>query len=301
MDIAVTGSSGLIGRALVRSLEGAGHSVRRVVRRPPDGPGQVRWDPEAGTIDRSGLGGVDAAVNLAGEGIGEKRWSSEQKRRIRESRTKGTALLAEALAGLDPAPSVLVNGSAVGFYGNRGDEVLTESSPQGTGFLADLVRDWESAARPAAAAGIRTALARTGVVLSPEGGALKRQLPLFRLGLGGRLGPGTQWLPWISLEDEVAAITHLLTADLEGPVNLSAPEPVTNAEFTGVLGRVLGRPAVLPVPAFGPKLLLGGELVDEVVVSSARMLPERLGTSGFDFAFPDLEGALRAMLGRPAA
>lgn len=301
MNIAVAGSSGLIGRALVRTLEKSGHEVRKLVRRPPEGAAQVQWDPEVGTIDRAGLSGIDAAVNLAGEGIGEKRWSDEQKRRIRESRTKGTALLAETMAGLDPKPSVLLNGSAVGFYGDRGDEVLTESSVQGTGFLADLVRDWEGAARPAAAAGIRTALFRTGVVLSPDGGALKKQLPLFRLGLGGRLGSGKQWLPWVSLDDEVGAIVHLLTAELDGPVNVCSPNPVTNAEFTKVLGRVLGRPTVLPVPALGPKLLLGGEAVEEFVLASDRTLPERLQASGYRFVHPDLDGALRSALGKPAA
>ncbi|CAN5411002.1 TIGR01777 family oxidoreductase [soil metagenome] len=297
----MTGSGGLIGSALVRSLQEAGHRVRKLVRRPPQGPDELRWDPQAGTIDRAGLAGVEAVVNLAGEGVAEKRWTAEQKQRIRESRTQGTTTLATALAELDPKPSVLLNASAVGFYGDRGDEVLTEASAGGTGFLADVVRDWEAATRPAVGAGIRSTMFRTGIVLASDGGALKLQLPLFRLGLGGRLGPGTQWMPWISLEDEVGAIVHLLTADVEGPVNLSAPEPVTNAEFTRVLGRVLGRPAVLPVPRFAPKLLLGGQLVEEVVLSSARMLPERLLASGYGFRHRDLESALRAVLDKPAA
>jgi uncharacterized protein (TIGR01777 family) len=254
-----------------------------------------------GTIDASALAGVDAVVNLAGEGIGDHRWTEAQKRRIRDSRVTGTTVLAEAMAALEPRPSVLLNASAVGYYGDRGDEVLTEASGPGTGFLSEVVQAWEGATRPAAAAGIRTACFRTGIVLAADGGALAKQLPLFRFGLGGRLGSGTQWLPWIALEDEVGAIVHLLTADVEGPVNLAAPDPVTNATFTEVLGRVLGRPSFLAVPAFGPRLLLGRELADELLFSSARMVPEKLRASGYQFALPELEGALRSVLDRPAA
>jgi uncharacterized protein (TIGR01777 family) len=244
---------------------------------------------------------VDAVVNLGGEGIGDHRWTEAQKRRIRDSRVTGTTVLAEAMAALEPRPSVLLNASAVGYYGDRGDEVLTEASGPGTGFLSEVVQAWEGATRPAAAAGIRTACFRTGIVLAADGGALAKQLPLFRFGLGGRLGSGTQWLPWIALEDEVGAIVHLLTADVEGPVNLAAPDPVTNAAFTEVLGRVLGRPSFLAVPAFGPRLLLGRELADELLFSSARMVPEKLRASGYQFALPELEGALRSVLDRPAA
>jgi uncharacterized protein (TIGR01777 family) len=254
-----------------------------------------------GTIDASALAGVDAVVNLGGEGIGDHRWTEAQKRRIRDSRVTGTTVLAEAMAALEPRPSVLLNASAVGYYGDRGDEVLTEASGPGTGFLSEVVQAWEGATRPAAAAGIRTACFRTGIVLAADGGALAKQLPLFRFGLGGRLGSGTQWLPWIALEDEVGAIVHLLTADVEGPVNLAAPDPVTNATFTEVLGRVLGRPSFLAVPAFGPRLLLGRELADELLFSSARMVPEKLRASGYQFALPELEGALRSVLDRPAA
>jgi uncharacterized protein len=300
VEIAVTGSGGLIGRALVRRLEEEGHRVRRVVRSGGEGPHEVRWDPLVGTIDSSALAGVDAVVNLAGEGIGDHRWSEAQKRRIRDSRVTGTTVLAEALAALDPRPSVLLNASAVGYYGDRGDEVLTEASGPGSGFLTEVVQAWEGATRAAADAGIRTACFRTGIVLSADGGALAKQLPLFRLGVGGRMGPGTQWLPWIALDDEVGAIVHLLTADVEGAVNLCAPEPVTNATFTQVLGRVLGRPTVVPVPAFGPRLLLGRELADELLFSSARMVPERLSASGYAFRAPELEGALRSILRKPA-
>jgi uncharacterized protein len=300
VDVAVTGSGGLLGRALVRRLQEDGHRVRRVVRSGGEGPDEVRWDPIAGTIDSSALAGVDAVVNLAGEGIGDHRWTEAQKRRIRDSRVTGTTVLAEAMAALEPRPSVLLNASAVGYYGDRGGEVLTEASGPGTGFLAEVVQAWEGATRPAAAAGIRTACFRTGIVLAAEGGALAKQLPLFRFGLGGRMGPGTQWLSWIALEDEVGAIVHLLTADVEGPVNLAAPEPVTNATFTEVLGRVLRRPTFLAVPAFGPRLLLGRELADELLFSSARMVPEKLRASGYEFALPELESALRSVLDRPA-
>ena len=300
MDVAVTGASGLIGRALVQRLEDLGHGVRRVVRSGGGGPDEVRWDPMVGMIDSAALAGVDAVVNLAGEGIGDHRWTAAHKQRVRASRVTGTTVLAEAMARLDPRPSVLVNGSAVGFYGDRGDEELTEVSGPGTGFLPEVVQAWEAATRPAAQAGIRTACCRTGIVLSADGGALAKQLPLFKFGLGGRLGSGRQWLPWVGIDDEVGAIVHLLTADVEGPVNVTAPSPVTNAEFTKVLGRVLGRPTFFAVPAFGPRLLLGRELADELLFSSARVVPDCLRSSGYRFAHPELEGALRAVLGKPA-
>ncbi|CAN5117499.1 TIGR01777 family oxidoreductase [soil metagenome] len=301
MDVAVTGSSGFIGTALVTALTEAGHRVRRVVRRAPSQVDGVRWDPMAGTIDRTGLAGVDAVVNLAGEGIATRRWSDDQKRRIRESRTRGTQLIAETAAGLDPRPAVLISGSGVDYYGDRGDEELTETSPAGTGFLAEVCVAWEAATQPAADAGIRTAFLRTGIVLHPEGGALPRMLPLFRLGLGGRFGNGRQWWPWITLEDEVGAILHLLGADVSGPVNCVAPNPVTNAQFTRTLARVLHRPAVVPVPRLGPTILLGSELVQSLLYDSDRVLPAGLVESGYRFANPDLEGALRTLLDRPAA
>jgi uncharacterized protein len=299
--VVVTGSSGLIGTALAASLRGDGHRVVGMVRRAPSGPDELRWDPGAGTIDRAGLEGVDAVVHLAGAGIGDQRWSDGYKRTILESRTRSTALLASTLAGLERPPSVLVSGSAIGVYGDRGDEVLTEQSAPGTSFLADVVQRWEAEAAPAVEAGIRTPFIRTGIVLSPDGGALPKLLPLFKLGVGGRMGSGRQWWSWISLPDEVAAIRFLLDGDLDGPVNLTAPEPVTNAEFTRILARVLHRPAFLPVPAFAPKLLRGPELAQELLFASQRVVPQVLDTASFGFAHPDLETALRALLGKPAA
>ena len=294
MDIAITGSSGLIGSALAASLRHAGHRVRPVVRRPVANDDEIRWDPTGGTIETEKLEGVRAVVHLAGAGVGDKRWTPERKKEIRESRTIGTGTIARAVA--DAKVPVLVSGSAVGYYGDRGDEVLTEDSGPGTGFLATLCIDWEAATAPAEASGARVAHIRTGIVLTPKGGALAKLLPLFKLGAGGRMGSGRQWWPWITLEDEVGAITHLLTADAEGPHNLSAPNPATNAELTRALGRVLRRPTVLPVPAFGPRLLLGKELAAALLEDSARVVPARLQSSGYEFAHPDLEPALRALL-----
>jgi uncharacterized protein (TIGR01777 family) len=300
MDVAVTGSTGLIGTALVERLRAGGHRVRPVVRAEPQGPDEVRWDPAAGTIDAGALAGVDAVVHLAGEGIGERRWSDEQKRRILDSRVQGTGLIARTVAALDPKPAVLLTASGISVYGDRGDDVLTEDEPPGEGFLPDVVRAWEGAAQPAVDAGIRTVHARSGVVLSAAGGALAKQLPLFRFGLGGRMG-GPQWLPWIAVDDEVGAMVHLLTADVAGPVNVTSPEPVTNAEFTKVLGRVLGRPTVLPVPKLGPQLLLGRELAETLLYWSVRAVPAKLLASGYEFRLPGLEQALRALLEKEAA
>ncbi len=300
MRVALTGSSGLIGSALVRSLEGDGHGVVRVVRSASAGGDHgatVTWDPVQGTIDAAGLEGVDAAVHLAGAGIGDERWSDDRKRVILESRTKGTALLARTLAGLAAPPAVLLSGSAVGYYGDRGDEVCTETSPAGTGYLAEVCEAWEAAATPAVEAGIRTAFLRTGIVQTKAGGALKKTLPLFKLGLGGRFGSGKQWWSWISLADEVGAIRHLLDHDVSGPVNLTAPAPVTNAEYTSTLGSVLGRPTVLPVPSFGPKLLLGAEGAKAVLLDGQRAVPAVLEREGYSFRHPTLEAALRAELG----
>jgi uncharacterized protein (TIGR01777 family) len=296
MDVVVTGSSGLVGSALVPALWEAGHSVRRLVRRAPHAPDEVRWDPAGGDIDAAGLAGVDAAVHLAGEGIAEKRWTPEQKRRLVESRTHGTRLLAETLAALDPKPTVLLSGSAVGWYGSQGDTVLTEESPPGDGFLPDLVRQWEAAAQPAVEAGIRTVFLRTGIVLSPHGGAMGKTLRLFKLGLGGPVGDGRQWWSWITLEDEVRAIIHLLTADVSGPVNLTAPNPVRHRDYARAQGRALRRPALLPVPRFGPRLLLGTELAETLLGDSARILPTRLEASGYEFRHADIDDAMRSML-----
>ena len=296
MEIVVTGSSGLIGTALVGGLEADGHRVRRLVRRPARGSGEVRWDPSAGEIDRDGLEGVDGVVHLAGPGIGDKRWSEARKHDLREARVVGTTLLAEALAGLDAKPPVLVSGSAIGYYGDRGDEKLTETSKAGDDFLADLCRDWEGAAAPAAAAGIRVATIRTGIVLAPGGGALEKLLPLFKLGLGGRLGSGRQYWSWITIDDEVRAIRHLLEHDVSGPVNLTAPEPATNQEITSTLGEILNRPTLFPVPRFGPKLILGGEATETFLYASQRVYPTVLEADGFTFTHPELEPALRAVL-----
>jgi uncharacterized protein len=291
MRVAVTGSSGFLGSRLVADLTAAGHDVVRV-RRPQT------WDPDAGTIDAAALEGIDAAVHLAGEGIAEKRWDGEQKRRILESRTKGTALLARTLASLDRPPAVLLSGSAMGVYGDRGDEVLTEASAPGDGFLPDVCRAWEAAARPAVDAGIRTAFLRTGLVLDRRGGALGKMLPLFKLGVGGRLGNGRQWWSWISLDDWVGAVRFLLDHDVAGPVNLTGPAPVTNAEFTKALGTVVRRPTALPVPSFGPRLLLGKELAHELLFTSLRVEPQVLEQAGYAFQHRDVTSALRAVVHR---
>ncbi len=299
MQVAVTGASGLIGTVLCTALRTAGHDVIRVARGDASAADAIGWDPAAGTIDAAGLEGVDGVIHLAGAGIADRRWTDEQKRLILESRTKGTGLLATTLADLDRPPKVLVSGSAIGFYGDRGDEVLTETSEAGSGFLADVCVQWEAATRPAADAGIRVAHARTGLVLSTEGGALQKMLPLFRLGLGGRLGSGRQWWSWISIDDEVGALMWLLDSDRSGAVNLTAPNPVTNADFTSTLGSVLGRPTWLPVPGFGPKLVLGSELADELLFTSVRVEPQALLDGDYRFHHAGLEPALRAVLGRP--
>lgn len=279
----------------MHSLETDGHTVVRVVR-SGDGAGTARWDIDAGEIDADALEGLDGVVHLAGEGIAEKRWSDEQKTRIRDSRTKGTALLAEALASLDAKPPVLVSGSAIGFYGNRGDEQLTETSARGTGFLPDVVVAWEAAAAPAEAAGIRVPRLRTGIVLARKGGALGRIASIARLGLLGTLGSGHQWMSWISLADEVRAIRFLLEHDIAGPVNATAPTPVTNAVFTKAVGHALHRPTFLPIPSFGPKLLLGSDLAKVLLFEGQRVLPDVLLDAGFEFEHPELEGALRSIL-----
>lgn len=297
MDVVVSGSSGFIGTPLLAALGEAGHRPIRLVRRPPAaGADEIEWDIDQGKIDAEALNGVGAVIHLAGAGIGDKRWTEAYKRELVESRTKGTSLLASTLAGLNTPPKVFVSGSAIGFYGDRGDEELTESSEAGSGFLADLVVKWEAAAQSAIDAGIRTVLARTGIVLDKDEGALEKLLLQFKFFLGGKMGAGSQWMSWISLHDEVRAILHLLESDLSGPVNLTAPAPSTNAQFTKALGSAVGRPSFLPVPSFGPRLLLGKEMADGLLFDSARILPAKLEASGFEFAHPDLETALTAVL-----
>lgn len=301
LHVAVTGSGGLIGRALTAFLEAGGHRVTRVVRRSP-AAGEIRWDPAARGLDPAPFEGVDAVVHLAGENLAAGPWTARRKRRIRESRVHGTGLLARTLAALGRRPRVLVCASAVGIYGSRGDEVLDdESAPAAPGdFLADVVREWEAAAAPARAAGIRVAQPRFGAVLSPAGGALAKMLPPFRLGLGGPVGGGRQWLSWISIDDAIGAIHHaLFTEDLAGPFNAVAPAPVTNAELARTLGRVLGRPAALPVPA-AVLTALFGEMARATLLASVRAVPRRLERSGYRFRHPALEPALRHLLGRPA-
>jgi uncharacterized protein (TIGR01777 family) len=298
MRILVSGSSGLVGSALLRVLSRAGYSVARLAR-PGRLPvkGDVVWDPAKGVIDRAFLEGLDAVVHLAGENIASGRWTPKRKQRIRESRVKTTRLLAEALAGLDRPPRVLVAASATGIYGDRGDEVLTEQSAAGTGFLAEVCRDWEAACEPATQRGIRVVNLRFGMVLSAAGGALALMLPAFRLGLGGPLGRGKQYQSWITLEDVLGVVQRAVTDErLRGPVNTVAPEAATNREFSKKLGRALGRPAVLAVPGFVLRLTFG-EIADDVLLASARVSPARLQASGYRFLYPKLEAALRHVLG----
>ena len=295
MRVAVTGASGLIGSALVPSLRQAGHDVVRLVRRRAEAPDEVAWDPAVGAVDTDALAGVDGVVHLAGAGVGDHRWTDDYKREIHDSRVQGTTTVARALTALDPAPRVLVSGSAIGWYGDTGDRAVDETAPRGEGFLAEVVEDWEAAAAPAADAGIRIAHARTGLVLSRDGGALARLLPIARLGLAGRLGSGRQYWSFISLADEVAALTFLLEHDVHGPVNLTAPDPVTNATATATLGELLHRPTVLPVPSFGLKLALGEFATD--VLGSQRVLPAVLQREGFTFAHPAIAAALSAAIG----
>jgi uncharacterized protein len=299
LHVAVSGAGGLIGSALVRHLNAGGHRVSPLVRRAAR-PGEIRWDPASGTLDPHDLEGIDGVVHLAGESVGT-RWTSARKRRIRDSRVLGTRLLSETLAGLRTRPAVLASASAIGIYGDRGDELLTEHSTLGDprhDFLASVGQEWEGAADPARAAGIRVVHPRFGVVLSRDGGALKKMLLPFRLGLGGRLGSGRQWMSWISLDDAAAAIVHLLLSPtVTGPVNVTAPTPLRNREFTRILGRVLSRPAVLPVPSVALRLALG-EMANGTLLASTRVMPERLTTSGFGFSHPDLETGLRHVLRR---
>lgn len=298
LRVAITGASGLVGRALAAFLATGGHTVLPVVRRAA-GPGEIAWDGRR-RIDAAALEGVDAVVHLAGENVAAGRWTRARRRRIRESRLGGTALIADALAALRRPPRVLVAAAAIGIYGDRGDAVLDDGAlpgPPGR-FLGDLCREWEAASEPARRAGIRVCLPRLGAVLSPAAGALGKMLPVFLAGLGGRLGDGRQWMSWLSVEDAIGAVHHALFTDaLDGSFNATAPAPVTNAEFTRVLGRVLRRPAVLRVPAAALRLVFGA-MADETVLASARVVPSRLLAAGYAFRHPALEDALRFELGR---
>lgn len=291
MKIAVTGSSGLIGTALVEALRQDGHDVLRLVRRAPQGPDEVQWDPEQ-PLSPAKLEGVQAAVNLSGAGVGDKRWTESYKRTLVDSRVNPTHTLATALAALDPKPAVLLQGSAIGYYGDHGDAPIDETTGPADDFLARLTVRWEAAAAPAEAAGIRVAYLRTGLVVSSNGGAWGRMFPIFKFGLGGKLGNGRQYWSFISLSDHVRAMKYLLTSDLSGPVNLTGPDPVTNAEVTKTMGKVLHRPTLLPAPAFGLKLVLG-EFSTETL-RSQRVLPNVLLKAGFDFEHPTIEAAIRA-------
>lgn len=304
LRIAVTGATGLVGRALVPFLTGAGHSVVRLVRHGNASAGDGRvtdvpWDPARGTLDAAALEGVDAVVHLAGEPVSE-RWSTEHKRAIRDSRVQGTTLLATTLARLTRRPRVLVSASAIGIYGDGHDRVLTEDTPPARDFLGTVAQEWEGATAPAAAAGIRVAIARFGMILAPHGGALGKLLPVFRMGGGGKIGSGTQWMSWIALTDVLRALDHLILTDsARGAFNIVAPAPVTNAEFSDVLGHVLHRPALMTVPPFALKLMYG-EMAEAILLAGQRASSARLEASGFAFAFPTLEAALRHELGTGA-
>ncbi len=294
MRIAVTGASGLLGSALVPALESAGHDVVRLVRHEPRGPKEIVWDPAARAIDAERLAGVDAAVNLSGATIG-RRWTAARRREILVSRVDSTTLLAETIAALEPRPKVLVCAGGVGIYGDRADEILTEESELGTGFLAEVGTAWEAAAEPARAAGIRVVTFRQGIVLSRRGGALPRLLTPFKLGLGGRVGSGKQWWSWVSMDDLVGAYRFALDRDLEGPVNLVSPSPTTNEQFVKALGRALHRPTVFPLPAVAVRTLFG-EMGDAALLQGQRALPARLLDAGFAFRYPELDAAFERVL-----
>lgn len=295
MRIAVTGATGLIGSALGRSLKADGHEVVRFVRREPTGPDEARWDPARGYVDPAGLAGCEAVVHLAGAGVGDHRWTAAYKREIRDSRVKGTAAIASAVAAMADPPATLVCGSAVGYYGDTGDRMVDEDAPAGEGFLPEVCVAWEAAAAPARDAGVRTVFARTGLVVAAEGGAWGKLFPIFKAGIGGRLGNGRQYWSYISMHDEIAVLRHLIdTASLAGPVNLTVPEPLTNREVTAAMGRVLHRPTVFAVPAPVMRVVLGEFAQD--VLGSQRVRPARLLESGFVFRHPGIEESIRAAL-----
>ena len=296
MKILVTGATGLVGSALAPALAAGGHEVVRMGRSAPEA-GDLRWDPAAGVLEAATLEGFDGVVHLAGENIASGRWTAERKRRIKESRVKGTSLLAATLAGLERPPRVLVSASAIGFYGDRGDEELTEQSAAGSGFLPEVCREWEAATEAASGKGIRVVHARLGIALGKDGGALAKMLTPFRLGAGGVVGNGRQYMSWITLDDTVAAIGHLLfTESAAGPVNVVAPAPVTNGEFTKTLGRVLRRPTLFPMPGFAARLAFG-EMADALLLASTRVKPAGLTAAGYAFRHGSLEEGLRHVLG----
>ncbi len=297
LRIAVTGATGMLGSALTPVLSAAGHRVIPVSRHAL--PGGILWDPLAGTLNPADLTGVDAVIHLAGESLAEGRWTADRKAVLRQSRTDSTRLLASAMASQPTPPAVLICASAIGFYGNRGDEVLNEASEAGNGFLADLVRDWEASADSARDAGIRVVHARFGVILARDGGALAKMVTPFKLGLGGPFGDGYQWLSWVAMADVLGMIrAALVLPGLSGPINVTAPEPSRNREFVAALGHELGRPAVVPIPAFALRMALC-EMADEALLASARVIPQRLQEAGFTFRFPELKAALHEVL-RPA-
>jgi uncharacterized protein (TIGR01777 family) len=294
VKLVIAGASGFLGKALVTDLRGHGHQVETLVRRPPTSESEFEWHPERGELDAQVLAGVDAVICLSGAGVADKRWTDAYRQVLVQSRLQPTSTIAGALAGLPPElrPATFISASAIGYYGERGDQPLPESATAGTGFLADLVRRWEAATEPAGRAGVRVVMLRTGLVLSSTDGLMKRLVPLFKLGAGGKLGSGRQYQSWITLADEIGAIRHALqTEQLEGPVNLVGPEPVPNAEFSAALASALHRPAVLPAPAFGLRLVLG-KFADEGVLVSQRVLPEKLLASGYRFEHADLRSAL---------
>lgn len=298
MKILMTGSTGLVGTALVSLLEKEGHRVSPLVRgKPRAGTSEIEWHPDQNSVTNSdALEGHDAAIHLAGESIADGRWTPEKKQRIRDSRVKGTGLLAATLGQLERPPRVLASASAIGFYGNRVDELLDEASAPGNGFLADACREWEAATAAAEEAGIRVAHLRFGIVLSAQGGALAKLLTPFKLGAGGKLGSGKQWMSWVAIDDAIAAIYKVVGADdMNGAVNIVAPNPVTNAEFTETLGRVLERPTIFSVPAFAARLAFG-EMADEALLASQRVAPAQLKQHGFEFQYPQLDAGLRHLL-----
>ncbi|MCG8586484.1 MAG: TIGR01777 family oxidoreductase [Pirellulales bacterium] len=298
MKIAVTGASGMVGSAFAALASTGGHEVLHMVRREANSADEIAWDPANGTIDADRLADVDAVVHLAGDNISEGRWTEAKKAMIRSSRVDGTRLISETLAKLDPKPRVLVAASAIGFYGNRGDEALDETAAAGEGFLADVCREWEEATQAAADAGIRVVNLRIGVVLSPRGGAIKKMLTPFKLGLGGKVGNGRQYMSWISIDDVIGTIHHaMMNEELSGPVNAVAPGAVSNYDFTKTLGKVLKRPTIFPMPAFAAKMAFG-QMADDLLLSSTRVVPAKLVESGYEFRHPQLEGALRHVLGR---
>lgn len=300
MRLLISGATGFIGAALVPHLVSAGHEVWRLVRRVPERPNDIRWDPARGSLDPASLEGFDGVVHLSGEGIADERWTPARKQRLWSSRIESTRLLSETLARLDRRPRVLVSMSAVGYYGDRGDEELTEASAEGRGFLTRLARAWEQAAEPAQRGGIRVVHPRMGIVLGAHGGALAKMLTPFQLGIGGPIGNGRAWWSWIALEDVSAGIDFVLQSDrVAGPVNFTAPNPVRNSDFARVLGAALGRPSFMPVPAFVLRALFG-EMANEAMMSSARVMPAALLAAGYTFRHAQLESALAAAVGRAA-